>query len=454
MIKIVQFGEGNFLRAFAEHYFEALNSEGKEYSVDIVTPIPGNLTNFKKQNNRYNVVIRGIENGQSVERAQKINVINSITDPFVDREKFFELSRDSELKIIVSNTTEAGITYNENDKFDGFENITFPAKLTKFLYERFKAGQDGVYLMPVELIDNNADELYACVDKYIKLWNLPSEFKAWNDTKNFYCNTLVDRIVSGYPRDTETEKHLHALIGEEDKLLTIGEPFGLWAVEKKGEIAKYIPEGRHNIDVVLTEDINYYKKRKVRILNGCHTSIVAMGLLLGKVTVDECMTDEKISSFMETLLENEIIPFVSDDIAANKEFAQSVKGRFLNPYLNHQLTSIALNSVSKFKARCHVSFKDYYKAHGTLAPCFTLALSYLMALYSGVKKDGDKFVRNVGNRTIEVMDDREYLEFFANGGSVADFLCGGAFGEDLSVYNGLVKTVSENAQRINNGEIL
>ncbi len=455
MIKIVQFGEGNFLRCFADAYFDTLNEEGCEYSVDIVTPIRGNIENFKKQNNRYNIVLRGVEGGKNIERKREISVINSVIDPFEEPEKFYALALDDELKIIISNTTEAGICYNENDSFDGFENISYPAKLTKFLFERFKSGKNGVYLMPVELIDNNADKLKECVDAYIKLWNLSDEFKAWNDTQNYYLNTLVDRIVSGYPKDSDTEKRMHSLIGWEDKLLTIGEPFGLWAVEKKGDIASLIPEGKHNIEVVLTDDINYYKKRKVRILNGSHTGIVAMGLVLGKQTVYDCMQDSKIADFMEDLLENEIIPFVSSDIEATTEFANSVKSRFLNPYLNHQLISIALNSISKFKARDLVSFKDYYEKNGKIPALLTISLSYLLALYSRVEKTENGYFVLLGEKIYEIKDEKEYLEFFSSGGSALDFLKKkDVWGEDLTQYQNLSETVEKNILKINSGEKL
>lgn len=453
MIKIVQFGEGNFLRCFADAYFDTLNEEGCEYSVDIVLPIRADTEKFKQQSNRYNIVLRGVEDGENIERTREIKIVNSVVNPFEEAEKFYALAKDDELKIIISNTTEAGIVYNENDTFEGFENITYPAKLTKFLFERFKAGKNGVYLMPVELIDNNADKLKQCVDAYIELWSLPCEFKKWNDTQNYYCNTLVDRIVSGYPKDSDTEKRMHSLIGWEDKLLTIGEPFGLWAVEKKGEIEKYVKEGKHNIEVVLTEDINYYKKRKVRILNGSHTGIVAMGLILGKETVYDCMCDEQIADFMQRLLEKEIIPFVSSNVAATTEFANSVKSRFLNPYLNHQLISIALNSISKFKARDLVSFKDYYEKNGKIPALLTLSLSYLLALYSRIEKKENGYFALLGSKTYEIKDEKEYLDFFAQGGAPIDFLKRkDVWGEDLTQYQSLAEIVEKNILKINIGE--
>ena len=203
MVKILQYGEGNFLRTFVDAYFDTLNKNGQGvYAVNIVKPIAfGTLERFEKQGNKYHIVLRGMENGAQVENVYKIDSLAQVIDPFADAASYYALAKDVDLKIIVSNTTEAGICYNDADEMDDFEKITYPAKLTKFLYERFNAGLDGVYLLPVELIDNNADELKKCVDKYIELWNLPQAFKKWNDEQNFYCNTLVDRIVSGYPRD-------------------------------------------------------------------------------------------------------------------------------------------------------------------------------------------------------------------------------------------------------------
>ena len=457
MIKILQYGEGNFLRTFVDVYFDTLNKNGQgRYAVNIVKPITfGSLERFEKQGNKYHIVLRGMENGETVENVYKVDSLANVIDPFVDYEAYVALAKDPELKVIVSNTTEAGICYNAADAMDGFDGITYPAKLTKFLYERFNAGLDGVYLLPVELIDNNADELKKCVDKYIALWNLPEAFKTWNDEQNFYCNTLVDRIVSGYPRDEETKAHLEELIGEKDELMSIGEPFGLWAVEKKGDIANYVKEGVHNIEVVLTDNIGYYKKRKVRVLNGSHTNLVPAALMLGAVTVYDCMVDEKLAAFVEKTLKDEIIPYVSNDIAATTVFANSVKDRFMNPFLNHQLVSISLNSISKWRARVLPSFKDYYAEHGEVAPNLTVGFSYLMALYSSIQKKGDKYMVQVPNREIELKDDLPYLEYFANGNEIKAFMAEeSVWGEDLTAYAGFAEKVQENVELIKKGVVL
>ena len=454
MIKILQFGEGNFLRTFVDLYFDTLNREGGEYAVNIVKPIAfGSLDAFRSSNNKYNVVLRGVKDGEAVEKVYKVDVLDSVIDPFSDRNAYNALALDEELKIIVSNTTEAGIQFCADDAFDRFENVTYPAKLTKFLYSRYCAGLSGVYILPVELIDNNADNLYKCVDSYIKLWNLPKEFKKWNDTENFYCNTLVDRIVSGNPKDEATRMHVNEVVGYNDPLVSIGEPFGLWAIEDKGNIRDYIKDGIHNIEVVITKDIGYYKKRKVRVLNGSHTNLVCAGLLQGAETVYDCMVDKKLSRFVDDTLKDEIIPFVSSDIEATTKFADDVKERFLNPYLNHQLLSISLNSVSKWKARVLPSFSDYYKHYGKIASNLTEGFSYLVALYLRIEKAGDIYEVDLGDRRVRFLDDICYLEYFINGGTVRSFMSDEKiWGEDLSRYEGFVEAVEKKASEINKNE--
>ncbi len=442
MIKILQFGEGGFLRTFVDAYFDHLNkNEGGKYEVNVVKPITfGSLERFEKQKNKYHIVLRGQKDGKAVEDVYKIDSLASVIDPFSDMESYTALAVDKDLKIIVSNTTEAGICFHDTDTMDGFEEITYPAKLTKFLYERFNAGLDGVYLLPVELIGDNASALKKCVDGYIQLWNLPEAFQKWNDEQNFYCNTLVDRIVSGYPRDEETKAHLTELIGEEDELMSVGEPFGLWAIEKKGEIDKYIKEGVHNIEVVLTTDIPYYKKRKVRVLNGSHTNLVPAGIVLGAKTVYDCMVDGKLHAFFKDTLE-EIIPFVSDDEKATRAFAEAVEERFFNPYLNHLLWSIALNSISKWVARDLPTFKDYYHKHGKIPENMTVGFSYLIYLYK--------------TRTSEIKDDAWVLEKFASVADVKTLMSDTAlWGEDLTKYAGFYDKVAENVEKIKKGEVL
>ena len=268
MIKILQFGEGNFLRTFVDLYFETLNQEGHgPYEVNILKPITfGNLSKFYKQKNKYHIILRGNKNGKTIEDVYKVNSVKNAIENFNSGSYIFTLIKDKDLKIIVSNTTEAGIAYNANDKMYDYDHITYPGKLTSLLYLRYKAGLPGLHLLPVELIENNAGELYKCVDKYITLWKLGEDFRKYNNEQNVYSSTLVDRIVSGYPKDAQTKEHLTKLIGEEDELMSVGEPFGLWVIEKKGNIDQLIKDGTHNIDVILTDNITYYKNSYLALL--------------------------------------------------------------------------------------------------------------------------------------------------------------------------------------------
>ena len=441
MKKVLQYGEGNFLRSFVDLYFETLNREGGEWAVEIVKPIPfGSLDAFARQENRYHVILRGVKDGNAAETVYPVSVVEQAISPFDDFPAYAALAADPALAVIVSNTTEAGICYHEGDRFDGFAEMTYPAKLTKFLYARFRAGLPGVYLLPVELIGNNADELFRCVEKYIDLWQLPEAFREWNRTENFYCNTLVDRIVSGFPRDEALRERLWKLVGERDDLLSVAEPFGLWVIENKGKIADLLPAGHHNIDIILTDDIAYYKKRKVRVLNGSHTNLVAAGLLSGAETVYDCMTNETLYRFFRASLE-EIVPFVSSDRSMTERFAADVEERFRNPYLNHQLTSIALNSISKWRARVLPTFRDFFAANGRIPEHLTVGFSCLMHLYR--------------TKHAELKDDAEVLSFFASGKPLKDFLSDRTvWGEDLTAYPQFFETVTAQTERLARGESL
>lgn len=441
MKKVLQYGEGNFLRSFVDLYFETLNREGGKWAVEIVKPIPfGSLDAFARQENRYHVILRGVKDGNAAETVYPVSVVEQAISPFDDFPAYAALAVDPALAVIVSNTTEAGICYHEGDSFDGFAEITYPAKLTKFLYARFRAGLPGVYLLPVELIENNADELFRCVEKYIDLWQLPEAFREWNRTENFYCNTLVDRIVSGFPRDEALRERLWKLVGERDDLLSVAEPFGLWVIENKGKIADLLPAGHHNIDIILTDDIAYYKKRKVRVLNGSHTNLVAAGLLSGAETVYDCMTNKTLYRFFRASLE-EIVPFVSSDRSMTERFAVDVEDRFRNPYLNHQLTSIALNSISKWRARVLPTFRDFFAANGRIPEHLTVGFSCLMHLYR--------------TKYAELKDDAEVLSFFASGKPLKDFLSDRTvWGEDLTAYPQFLETVTAQTERLARGESL
>lgn len=449
MIKIAQFGEGNFLRAFADYYFDILNEEGGDYAVSIIKPVEyGTLDKFVKQNNRYTVVLRGMENGKAVEKFREVSVVKEAF-PFEEKEKFDALAKDPDLRIVVSNTTEAGIYFSERDTISDLGGSSYPAKLTAFLYERFKAGLNGLYMLPVELIDDNALNLRRCVESYISHWDLPREFAEWNAKENFYCNTLVDRIVSGYPRGEE--QRFAGLLGKEDGLITVGEPFGLWVIEKKGEIEKLLKEGFHGVDIIITENVTYYKRRKVRVLNGSHTNMVFPAIWSGADTVYDVMNNPRLRGFVESTLENEIVPFVAEDQTETKKFAQSVIERFENPYINHKLLSISLNSVSKWKARVLPSFMDYCEKHGRIPANMAAGLSYLIHTYRSLYEKGGAYYFNVNGKPLEMKDDKEFLTFFINGGTLAEFLSANIWGVNLNEIGGLADTLRRNLEQLGKG---
>ncbi len=410
---IIQFGEGGFLRSFADVFVHKMNEQGLyDGKVVVVQPIAkGLIPVINEQKGVYHQFLRGVENGQVVDECIKVTSISRGVDPYTDFAGYLELAKNPDMRVIISNTTEAGIEYLGTEAITDAPPKSFPAKLTVLLYERFKAGLPGFIILSCELIDNNGKELLDCVLKYAKLWELPDAFVQWVQNENHFCNTLVDRICTGYPKD-EAEQ-LTERLGEEDKLMNTAEIFHLWVIE--GDFEKEFPLKKAGINVIWTPDVKPYKKRKVRILNGAHTSMVLAARLYGLSTVKECLDDKIVRAFLDKTLSEEIIPTLGsteEDIA----FGKAVLDRFANPFVKHQLLSIALNSVSKFKARVLPTLLEYYEEKGTLPKCMTFSLAALIAFY----------------RTDESNDNEEIMEFMKTA-SAADILKKEQYwGRDLS----------------------
>jgi len=453
---VAQFGEGNFLRAFAEQMIDIANEKGVfDGGVAVIKPIPfGSLEVFERQSAMYTVILRGMMGGQRIVESRKINAISQIIDPFADYDAYLELARSEALRFVISNTTEAGIIYDETDKFNQHPAATFPGKLTQFLYARYEhfagAANRGLIILPVELIDQNGDNLRECVLKFAKLWGLPAEFAAWLNEACIFCNCLVDRIVSGYPA-SEAKRLEQELLGYHDELMVVGEPFGLWVIasDRHAEVQAEFPLDAAGLPVVFTNDARPYRERKVRILNGAHTSSVLAAYLMGFDTVDTVMANPTTRKFVERALYGEIAPTVQLPPNEVRQFAESVVERFENPFLNHKLLSISLNSVSKWKARVLPSLKDSLAATGILPPCLSFSLAALIAFYRS-DKHGDGCligVRSNGD-TYEIRDDAYVLDFFAENANLeADELAktvlgNTAFwGEDLNNLEGFTELV-------------
>lgn len=415
--KVMQFGEGNFLRAFVDYFFDIANEKtGFNGKVVLVQPIASGLTDIiNKQEGLYTLYLRGNEKGQKVDYKRVISSCSRGLNPYGEWDKVLDLARSKDLEIIVSNTTEAGIVHENESKFDQNPPISFPAKLTRVLYERFKAGLPGVSILSCELIDNNGKELLRCVNEYIKDWNLENDFRDWVNNQNVFCSTLVDRIVPGRIRDPKEVEALNAANGYEDALMDVGEIFGVWIIEGSKELEEKLPFKKAGVPVHVVPDVTPYKKRKVRILNGAHTGFVLGAYLAGFDIVRDCMNNDNIRGFMNKMLYDEVIPTLPLDKNDLIEFAEAVQDRFNNPFVNHELMSISLNSTSKWKARNLPSFFAYIENNHKLPVCLTMSLAAYIAFYSNdiqeLNEKGLVCRRPKGNDYV-ISDDRWVLEFY------------------------------------------
>ena len=360
--RIIQFGEGNFLRGFCDYFIHKLNEKGLyDGKIVVVQPIENGMVDaLNEANGEYNLFLRGIENGEVVNEHTKVSSILRGINPYKNYDEYLELAKNPDMRFVISNTTEAGIEFVDADKLEDKPSKGFPGKLTALLYERFKTGYKGFVMLPCELIDNNGDKLKKCVIKYSRLWNLGEKFENWLETENHFCNTLVDRIVTGYPRDEIEE--LTQKIGYEDKLIDTAEIFHLWVIA--GNFENEFPFNKAGYNIIWADSVDLYKKRKVRILNGAHTSLVPYAMLKGLKTVGECMENSEMKEFLKECIFSEIIPTLDLPKAELESYANSVLERFSNPFIKHMLSSIALNSVSKFKVRVMPSIIEYKKRFG------------------------------------------------------------------------------------------
>ena len=433
--KFLQFGEGNFLRGFVDWMIDRLNKEADfDGGVVVVQPLAqGLIPMINEQDGLYTLYLRGLQDGQKVEETRVVDCITRGINPFENTDEFFECASNPELRYIISNTTEAGIEYKPNQNPDDFAGLTFPGRLTLFMKRRFDNKLPGFLLLPCELIDKNGDELKACVLKYAKDFGYGDDFIKWVEEENYFTNTLVDRIVTGYPRDTasEMEKEYDYL----DNIIDTAEIFHLWVIQGDKKYAEELPFDKIGLNVLWTDDVTPYKKRKVRILNGAHTMMVLAAHLAGLETVKEAMDDELVFNFMKTGVFDEIIPTLDLPKDELIQFANDVIERFQNPFIKHYLLSIALNSVSKYQVRVLPSVLEYIKENNKEPKCLVFSLAALIAFY----------------RTDAANDNPDVMEFMKTA-SVDDILSKEEYwGTDLSMLkdsiNGYLKSIEEKGIR-------
>ncbi len=419
--KVLQFGEGNFLRAFVDYWFDLANEKaGWNGKCVLVQPIGGGLAKMiNEQEGLYTLYLRGSEKGQKVDERRVISSVSRCLNPYEeeDYKAMMEVAASDDLELIVSNTTEAGIVYDPSCKRDDLPPTSFPAKLTQVLYHRYQAGKPGIVMLACELIDNNGKELLKCVNQYIDQWGLEEGFRTYTNEQCTFCGSLVDRIVPGRIRDPKEAEALNTKHGYEDPLLDVGEVFGVWVIEGDEKLNDVLPFRKAGIEdkVFVTPDMSPYKKRKVRILNGAHTGFSLGAYLAGEDIVRDCMHDEVIKGFMNKMLYEEVIPTLSLDKEDLMQFAAAVEDRFNNPFVNHELLSISLNSTAKWKARNLPSLLAYIEEKKGLPACLTMSLAAYIAFYSsdiqGLTDKGLVCRRPAGNE-YTVSDDRWVLEFY------------------------------------------
>lgn len=382
--RVLMFGEGNFLRAFAALAIDRINKAGVyEGGITALQGTENGTSDMiNAQDGLYHVIERGVEGGKEVNRATLVSAVNRCIDPYKDYKGYLATALNPDIDLIISNTTEFGICYDGTEKHQAADlHRNFPAKLTDWLYRRFchfqGAADKGVVILPCELIDRNGDKLSEIVVRYSAEWALGEAFLRWLKEHIVFANTLVDRIVSGYPK-AEADG-LCERLGYQDNLIDVCEPFFLWAIEGDSRITAKVPLDKGGLNVVVTDNLEFYRTRKVRILNGSHTMSVLAGHLAGLETVEQLIKDKDFAEYLAEGLRTEIIPSMNGE--GLTEYADSVKERFLNPYLNHRLLSIALNSVSKFKSRVLPSIEDYSRINKSAPNALSFALAALIAFY-------------------------------------------------------------------------
>lgn len=448
--RILQFGEGNFLRAFANWMIHEMNHQANfDAGAVVIQPIAnGLIKTLNDQDGLYTLYMNGIKNGEVLSERKVIDCIQRGINPYEDYDAYLANAENPNLRFVISNTTEAGISYNPKDNLEDAPQASFPGKLTALLYKRFHyfngASEKGLIVIPCELIDRNGDNLKKIVLQYATDWNLGKGFVSWINNDNIFCNTLVDRIVPGYPRDkidTITEE-----LGYIDNLVVEGEQFHLWVIEAPESLKNEIPAKTCGLNIVFTNNMEPYRTRKVRILNGAHTSLVPVSYLYGIDKVRESLEDQVVGKFIQDVIFEEICHTLDLPEQELKQFSNAVLERFRNPYLEHDLISISLNSISKYKTRVLPSVLEYIKRENALPKRLLFSLAALIAFYRGD--------RNGVN--IPLKDDQSVLDFFAAQWVAFDVKAIAKatlrnvdfWGQDLTQFNGLLEEVTTSLNAI------
>ncbi len=439
-IRTVQFGTGNFLRAFADYMIDVANEQGCfDSDVVMVKQVPGaGPDRLAAQGGTYHVILQGKRDGQIVDEVRTVTAVRGTVNPYTDYDAYQALARLDSLRFLISNTTEAGIVYDETDRFDALPAATYPGRLVQFLYERWQEfdgdPSKGLIILPVELIENNGRELKKCVMQFIDLWKLDAAFRTWVEEANVFCSTLVDRIVSGKSRSV-SEKF------PEDSMYVVAEPFGLWVIESQKDISGEFTLAKAGMPLVFTDDLRPHRECKVRVLNGTHTGMALISYLCGVDIVADAMADAQLRAFIDHLTYEELVPMVPEPLDEARAFADAVMERFENPFLNHKLLDISLNSVSKWKARDLPTLRESLEA-GKEPKGLIFSLAALLAFDTVAEdEDGQYYGKRADGERYPIREDRKVVEAVRTETEadvkrvLADV---SLWGEDLSALSGQV----------------
>ncbi len=438
--RIIQFGEGNFLRAFVDWIVWNMNQKaGFNGSVVVVQPIDKGMVDvLNAQDGLYHLNLQGIENGKEVDSIQLIDVISRGLNPYTQFDEYLKLAEQPEMRFVISNTTEAGIAFDPSCRLGDAPASSYPAKLTQLLYHRYRHFHGnvdkGLIILPCELIFHNGDELRKCILQYIDKWMLGNDFKTWFETACPVYSTLVDRIVPGYPKDTIDE--ILAKVGVDDKLVVKGEIFHLWVIEAPESVAQEFPAGKAGLNVLFVPSEKPYHDRKVTLLNGPHTVLSPVGYLSGLNTVRECVEDAVIGKFVDRVMFDELMPTLDLPEAELRKYAADVLDRFRNPFVKHFVTSIMLNSFPKYKTRDLPGVKTYLARKGELPKGLVLGLAGIVTYYKGGMRGDDQIVPNDAPEIVELLS-----KLWATGDTCAVakgvLAAENIWGEDLNAIPGL-----------------
>lgn len=456
--KVIQFGEGNFLRAFIDWQIQQMNKKGLfNGGVAIVQPLAnGVIKKLAEQDYHYTTLLEGRVNGKNIQDHEIISSVNDAVNPYEDYDAFLKLAENDNVRFIFSNTTEAGIAYHEGDQLTDTPPVSYPARLTALLFHRFQVGKKGLYIIPCELIENNGKQLEKIVYRYAEEWKLGGAFMNWLRTEIIFCSSLVDRIVPGYPKDRAEQ--LCREWGYQDNMIVKAEPFLIWVIEGPKELEEELPLKKAGLNVVVTDHLKPYRDRKVYLLNGPHTTMACLARLAGIQTVGEVMEDPDFYPFIDKEMYEEIVPSLDLPKEELTSYAAGIQERFRNPYMEHQLNSIALNSASKYRARLLPTLLKHVERFGKIPERIALALSGLLVVYGK---------QNPAAKAIDMPETLHTFAEAAQSSAYAERILSDKtlWGTDLTKVEGLLKQVEQGiklieeegvrqvVQRINKGEL-